>query len=100
MDTFNVNVEGRLLGSKSDIRKLKDNGFIPGVLYSEGTSTPISLEEDQVRHILNKNGEDVLLNFNFKGKEIKAQIKEVQRNPVSQDILHIDLMPLDNKYLH
>jgi len=51
------------------------------------------LIEDEIRPIVDKNGSDVLVNVNLNGKRIKAKIHEVQRKPVSDEILHVDLMP-------
>ncbi|GAE89134.1 LSU ribosomal protein L25p [Acetivibrio straminisolvens JCM 21531] len=53
--------------------------------------------EDEIRPIIDKNGSDVLVNLNLNGKKIKAKIQEVQRKPIGDDILHVDLMPLDNE---
>jgi large subunit ribosomal protein L25 len=40
---------------------------------------------------LSSTGEHGILNFNFNGKEEKALLKEVQRDPVSHKVIHIDL---------
>ena len=100
MDTFDVNVEKRIVTGKSAMRKLKSEGFVPGVLYSKDENIQVSLEERKMAYILNKHGKDVFLNINFDGAPVKVKIQEVQRDPVSQDIRHIDLMPLDDKSVH
>ena len=100
MDTFDVNVEKRTVTGKSAIRKLKSEGFIPGVLYSKDENIPVSLGEHEMTYILGKHGKDVFLNISFDGAPVKVKIQEVQRDPVNQDIQHIDLIPLDGKRVH
>lgn len=97
MDLFSVNAEKRVPAGKGPIRRLKREGFIPGILYSEGDSIPISLEAVELKNILNKHGNDVYLNLNIEGKPMKVKVQEVQRDPVNlDDINHVDLMPADN----
>ncbi|WP_136479214.1 50S ribosomal protein L25 [Acetivibrio thermocellus] len=95
MEGFELNIENRTALGTSASRKVKREGKIPGVLYQGDKSIPISLIEDEIRPIVDKNGSDVLVNVNLNGKRIKAKIHEVQRKPVSDEILHVDLMPLD-----
>jgi len=100
VEHYDVSVERRTPGGKKELKRLKRNGFIPGILYNQGESIPVSVEEDQIKSILNNGGEDVLLNLHFNGSDIKAVVREVQRDPVTKDIQHIDLMPLKGEYLH
>ena len=100
METFEVHVEKRFAGTKSYIRQLKREGFVPGIIYSAAESMPISLKEDEIRSFLQHQGESQLLTIAFDGKPISTKIKEVQRNPVTQDIQHIDLMPVEPGVLH
>lgn len=111
MDKLEVRVQDRAVGGKSAIRNLKDEGIIPGVLYNSNTSSksnksiPISIDKDEIRYIIKKYGEDVLLNVNFRGENLSARIQEVQRDPMNHDeIKHIDLMPMKKgdapNYLH
>lgn len=100
MDIFEVDVKNRTAVGKSAIRKLKNDGYIPGILYSGGTSTPVSLPEDQIRAIVDKNAGQIILNMHYNGRSLKAKIQEVQKNPVTNEIKHIDIMPLENDYIH
>ena len=95
METFEVNIEKRETTGKSATRKIKNEGLVPGVIYSGGEVISVSLDEDQLRHILTKHGDDIYFDAKFSGDSMKVKIQEVQRNPVSMDIIHIDLMPAD-----
>ncbi len=100
MDTFDINVEKRTVAGKSAIRKLKSEGFVPGVLYSKDENIPVSLGEREMAYILGKHGKDVLLNISFDGVPVKVKIQDVQREHVKQYIQHIDRIHLDDKRVH
>jgi large subunit ribosomal protein L25 len=104
METFDIHAYKRLDTSKPALKRLRGEGLVPGVLYSGADSIPITVTFDQIRGILDKHGSDVLLNVDLEGHPVIARIREVQREPVNQEIRHIDLMPLDQQnieqYLH
>jgi len=97
VNTFDINVEKREVAGKSSVRKLKREGMVPGIIYNSHENIPISLDEYQMNGIFTRYGDDVLLNINYDGKAITARVKEVQRNPVSRNIQHIDLMPVESE---
>lgn len=102
MEVFDINVENRTEVGASVSRKLRREGLVPGVLYQGAESVPIEFKEDEIRHILAGKGEqNLILNIKLNGMEFKAKIKEVQREPISGEIRHIDLMPVETKgYIH
>ena len=93
METFDVTIEKRTMAGKPARRDLKERGLIPGILYNKDENIPVSLEAHQMKTMLDKHGKDVFLNLSLNGTHIKAKIQEVQRDPVNQDIKHIDLIP-------
>lgn len=99
MDTYTIQVQERIPAAKSVIRKLKTQGYVPGVLYGGHQNVPISIQDIELKNIISKHGESVLLNLSYGGKLIPARIQQIQRDPVSKDITHVDLMPLPNQYL-
>ncbi len=100
MDAVDLNVHERAAG-RGEIRRLAKEGYVPGILYSHGDSTPIALELDPLRKILDRRGnEGLVLDTYYNGAHLRAMVKEVQRDPVTQEILHVDLMPADSGVLH
>ncbi len=99
MDCFDVNVETRSEVGKGALRKIKSEGLVPGIVYQNGDSMPIALNEFELRKLINKHGDDILLRFSLEGSVIDAKIQELQRDPVSLEIKHIDLIPV-NGILH
>lgn len=92
-----LNLKERNVNSENSAKKLRRQGLVPGVLY--GCNRQNFLFEigeiDLNREILN-NGEFGLINVNVDGHDEKALIKEVQKNPVTHEIIHIDLESVDN----
>lgn len=96
MEEFELDIENRTKLGTSASRKAKRKGMVPGVLYQGNEGVPISLKEDEIRPIVDKNGSDILINVNFNGRKIKTKIQEIQREPINDEILHVDLIPLDS----
>ena len=100
MNDFKVNVEKRVAAGKGALTKLKKEGMVPGILYGKGENIPVSLNNHEIKTIIDKNGEDVFFDLNLNGKQIKSKIKEMQRDPLTREIKHIDFMQADSSVLH
>ncbi|UCB51718.1 MAG: 50S ribosomal protein L25 [Candidatus Zixiibacteriota bacterium] len=85
----------RLQSGKEYARKLRRNGFVPAVLYGPETET-LHLEVETksflvlVRGGLGENVIVTLLLDDQKDGKRKVLVREVQRDPVRGDILHVD----------
>ena len=83
-------------------RRLRSAGTIPAILYG-AKQTPISLgipAKDFNRVIHGGAGENVVLSLKFsagKNEGKTAIIKEIQRDPVSRKVVHIDLLAISLK---
>jgi len=82
---------------KSKVKPLRKSGFIPAIVYGEGKKTvSIKVERRSVLRLIHEHHiENVIINLKIAGDEKKAKdsaviIKEIQRDPVRDDILHID----------
>jgi len=97
METFELTTEVRTGRGKGYARKLRRIGLIPGVVYggSDG-STPLSIDPKKLSKTLEK--ENVLIDLIIKDGEgttkKTAIIKEVQRDPVTQAVLHVDFFEI------
>ncbi len=88
----NLNLIERNLASGHSARRERRNGFVPGVLYGKKIGNYLfEVGELELGRELSSTGEHGILNFDFNGKEEKALLKEVQRDPVTHKIIHIDL---------
>ncbi|MDD5491471.1 MAG: 50S ribosomal protein L25 [bacterium] len=83
-------------------RRLRIAGTIPAILYG-AKQAPISIgiaTKEFNRVIHSGAGENVVLTLKFAGDKNEAKtaiIKEIQRDPVSRNIVHIDLLAISLK---
>lgn len=83
-------------------RRLRSAGTIPAILYG-AKQAPISLGipvKDFSRVIHGGAGANVVLTLKFSGEKNEGKtaiIKEIQRDPVSHNIVHIDLLAISLK---
>ncbi len=81
---------------KEAVKRLRGGGFIPAVVYRRGEkTTPLVLDRKALGKILHTAaGENVIINLKIAGDEKQKErtciIKEIQHNPVSGGILHVD----------
>ncbi len=72
--------------------------LVPGIVYGkEMENIPIAIDRKEFKHILKKNGRNVILNCTLPdGKKIPLVIKEIQQDVVSFEPYHVDLMALQD----
>jgi large subunit ribosomal protein L25 len=78
---------------KGVARKLRREGCIPGVVYGpDKPSLPISLYAKGVAEKLKGSwSEAKLYDLDLEGEKISVIIRDVQTEPVSREVLHVDL---------
>lgn len=82
----------RLHITKGDNNRLRKEGMIPAVMYGRDFgSTLVEFAELDVYDVIKKAGEHGLVDIEIDGKNEKTIIKEVQRDPVTRKIIHMDL---------
>lgn len=70
-------------------------GKVPGILYGKNIKNVLfELAYMDLNSAISRNGEHGELDININGSNHKTLIKEVQRDPVSHNIIHIDLEEL------
>lgn len=94
MKEVTLKVHARTDIGKGVARKLRADGRLPAVIYGHHEEPlPISLEHHRLAATMRQaEGEKLLINLNIDGSDSgrKALIKEIQRDPVSGKILHVD----------
>lgn len=84
---------GRPSGSSS-ARRLRLEGRIPGVVYGHGMDPlPVSVVRRELRHALHTDaGHNALINLQYQGGSHLTIVKELQRHPVRNDVVHVDFI--------
>jgi large subunit ribosomal protein L25 len=96
MEEIFLDAEPRQEIGKSKVKDLRKEGFIPAVVYSDGKeSLPIKVSHKQLLQLIHQHRlESAVINLKVKDdKKQKARsclIKEIQYDPVNDDIVHVD----------
>jgi large subunit ribosomal protein L25 len=88
--------EKRSRFGKNASRKLRREGKVPAILYGKGEpGIPLALDKKDIFEILrSETGENTLFKTSFDSGSWDTMIKDVQVDPVSDEILHIDLIQI------
>ena len=88
--------EGR---GKNDARRLRAQGMVPAVLYGDGGgagSTVLAVPTKVVDYTLQHVGDNALYDLKLGGQDdATVRVVDVQRNPVSGRLVHVDLAPVN-----
>lgn len=91
MADLKLRVEPREGTGKNRVDKLRVKDLIPGVLYRKGQeSVPVQVEARAFDVVFKEAGTSTLVDVNLEGKVVPALIKEVQKHPFRNELLHID----------
>ena len=91
---FEINAEKREEYGKNVSRRIRREGKVPAVLYGAKTQTlPVTLEKADIIAILKSDsGENTLFKVRIGTDNLTAMIKDLQTDPVRDEILHLDLI--------
>ncbi|MEN3202983.1 MAG: 50S ribosomal protein L25/general stress protein Ctc [Atribacterota bacterium] len=93
-ETITVTLERRKEVGKGGARKLRRMGYIPAVLYSRESSKgsePLKISLGEVERLLRIPGiTHHILELSIDGEKRRGIIKDIQRNPIKNEIWHID----------
>ena len=81
---------------KKDLKDIRSQGNVPGVLYGGKIHKNFVIPYFLLQDIVYTN-KKYLLKFNLDGEIHDCILKDIQFHPVSDIILHIDLLEVDNK---
>ncbi len=84
--------------TRGDLRKLRSEGLVPGVLYGFGEQAEeIQIPIMQLRPVLKKShGSTLLIDLTVGDRSpVVTVIREVQKHPVTREIQHCDLLKVD-----
>lgn len=84
-----LKLERREALGKSSVKKLRSEGYVPAVVYGkEKETTPVQLDANVLKKYFEEGGR--MADVTLDGKKLKALVKEIQHDVLSDDILHVD----------
>ena len=89
-----ITVKNRDMKGSANARRLRRDGWVPGVIYSDGTAArPISLPKHEFEQMLRHHtSEHVMIKIQVDGgKEEAVLLKDVQHDALSDGVVHVDL---------
>jgi len=97
MEKLRISVEPRIVLGKK-VKKLRSSGVLPANLFGKGMkSKNLQVPEKEFRPLFKKAGETELVEVKMKEESHPALIHNVQRDPVTGKILHVDFHKVDLK---
>lgn len=80
------------------LNSLRKDGFLPSVVYGHNfEAVPIKIKYIDFEKVFKKAGESTLINLKIGGKEEPAVIKDIQKDPVTDRIIHADFYKVNLK---
>lgn len=94
--SLTIKCEKRDFFGKNASRRLRREGKVPAVLYGgNNPNTHLVLQKKDIFGILrSESGENTIFKTSFDSKSVDTMIKELQLDPVTDEILHIDLIQI------
>jgi large subunit ribosomal protein L25 len=99
MAELNIEVHKREKVGKGSNRKARSRGQIPAVVYGSGKdSVPIQVDRKTFIDLMKKAGSETplfLLKLTDTGQERHAMVRDMQVDPVSRQVIHIDFQRVE-----
>ncbi|TCJ20282.1 50S ribosomal protein L25 [Rubrobacter taiwanensis] len=94
----NVHLEAldRNESGKNAARRLRRSGFVPAILYRKGEhSAKLAVKAKTVDQTLYRLGDNAIYEIeDERGKSVTARIIDLQRDPITDRLLHVDFVPV------
>lgn len=87
---------GRPLGSRAS-RRLRREAKVPGVLYGlDADPIALAVGYSELRQVLTTDaGLNALISLEVDGERYLSLVKELQRHPVRDEVIHVDFVRID-----
>lgn len=96
MSTFKLEVTTRDGQGTNKVKKLRAENLLPAVIYKKGKeSQNVQVSESNFLKTYKLAGTTSIINLSLEGKIYPVIVKEMQRDPVKNNILHIDFLELN-----
>ena len=91
-----LNATARTAGRKKGAKALRSQGQVPAVIYGHGREPQsLALGSIELERMLEKIApESTIVEVSLDGQATKTLIREIQRHPIRQGILHVDFQEI------
>lgn len=100
MSELKLTVKSRAKAKASFLTGLRSNSQVPGVIYGLAEeSQMISADYNSLVKVINEAGTSRVINLDVDGQNIPVILREIQKNPVSDRLSHVDFLAVSDKKL-
>jgi large subunit ribosomal protein L25 len=93
-----VAAERRVRTGKNENRRLRNEGYIPAVVYSHGETDVLKIKAKDFQKLFSGHiSESIIFNIDLAGEkdtDLSAFVKDYQVDPVTGSIIHVDLFKI------
>ena len=98
-DNVELQAKERAERGKNAARRLRASGMVPAVLYGDGSgasgTTALAVPDRVVDYTLHHLGDNALYDIDMGSGGSTARIVDVQRDPVTGRLVHVDFAPVN-----
>jgi large subunit ribosomal protein L25 len=94
--SLEINAQRREAFGKNAARRIRQEGMVPAILYGPQTdAVALTLDKKDIFSILkSESGENTLFKVTVDSETRDAMIKDYQVDPVSDELIHVDLIQI------
>lgn len=96
MKTVDIKASNREGTGKAATKKVRRENQIPATVYGLGDPANIAVDYQPIRKLL-ASPETFIINLDVEGTPVMSVIRETQFHPVTDSILHVDFMRVNNE---
>lgn len=97
VETFNLSAQKREM-SKNSARDTRDEKRVPAVVYGKGVDpVTISIDNSDMLRTYRRAGTSALIDLDIDGKKMKVLVQQLELNPVTDEIQHVDFYAVNLK---
>src|ERR1700675_1731370 len=86
-------VRREVIGKK--VRALRRSGIIPANIYGHNVeSMAVQVPSEELRLLMKRHGRNEIIYVQVDGQERPTFVRDVQRNPVTDQIVHVDFLQI------
>ncbi len=89
-----LTVRKRTETGSNKVKKVRDEGMTPGVIYGRNENILVSFSTNELDRHLAYHGVGSRVEFKYGAKNLSCIVKDIQKNPVTRKVVHVDLQLL------
>lgn len=95
MDQSVLDAITRDKGSDSSLNQIRQEGFIPGVLYGNGNNSQlIQINKKNFLKQLKEHGRSAIFRVAIGNEQVPVKMNEIQKDLINGDVMHVDFQQI------